>query len=419
MTKREIFQISRRFVSALAIAAVLAASFSFLLMTNNASAVTRTWDGGGGDANWSTDANWSDNTEPGTSDIATFDGTCAANCSPTIDATISVGGINMATGYAGTITMAAGVDVTVGDSDFILVAGTFTGGTGTLTLGTSGINAVDFTMTGGTFTSPTTVSFTTQGHTTIDVSSSVTFTNMIINKSNEAYIIAVASGDTVTVTSDLTLTNGILNGPGVVSVQGNITQASTADLGTGTVDFGAAGAQTYTINGGSGPKLRLDSAADASDTLVMSAAGTLYGLELTSGFSGTMGISNSGNFTLTIDYGGYSQAAGTFPGGTFTLTLGTGTINNHNFTITGGTFTSPTTVSFVTQANVTIDVNSSVTFTNMTVNKSSLGYFVTIASGDTVTVTSDLTLTDGGLNGPGTVTVNGNITQASTADLGT
>lgn len=150
---RKIFTKTSRAVSVLLTVMVVTVSLGLLFVPyHRAFAATRTWDGGGGDANWS------DNTETGTSDIANFDGTCVSNCSATVDTAVSVAGLIMASGYSGTITMGGSNNLTIGTSDYTQAAGIFTGGTGTLTLPSATTNA-DFTKTGGTFNSPTTMTF--------------------------------------------------------------------------------------------------------------------------------------------------------------------------------------------------------------------------------------------------------------------
>lgn len=109
-----------------------------------------TWTGKGGNANWSTAGNWSTGAVPGSGNVAIFDAdaatTCGANCSPTIDSNISVAGINMKTGYGGTISQGAHT-ITVGTSGWTMAAGTFAGGSLDITV------YGDFTLTGGSFTS--------------------------------------------------------------------------------------------------------------------------------------------------------------------------------------------------------------------------------------------------------------------------
>ena len=400
-------------------------SFAF---PSRSEAVTRTWDGGGadgtcggaaGDGNkWSCTLNWSDDTVPGSSDVATFDATSTKNA--TIDASFggSVSGVNIASGYTGIITQAR--SLTVGDSDYTQADGTFAMSTFTMTMGGDGS---DFIKTGGTFNEETgTVEFTGSSSSTINITTSETFYNLIVNIAAANSGLAISAGDTVIVTNDLTLTDGHLSGTtGIVEVQGHITQASTFNNtttnNTATIDFGGAGAQTYTINGGNGPKLRLDSAADASDTLILNADGALYGYEMTSDFSGTAGTTYNG-FTLTIDVGDFTQAAGTFDAPT-TMIFHANNSSGANFIKTGGTFNEGTgTVQFGGSGNSdssTIDVATSETFYNIIVNVSEAGKGLAISAGDTVIVTNDLTLTDGHLSGTtGVVEVQGNITQAST-----
>lgn len=58
----------------------LAALAAAMLLSSSAPAATRSWDAGGGAAtDWTTDANWSSNIEPGVSDIAVFDRGAAFN----------------------------------------------------------------------------------------------------------------------------------------------------------------------------------------------------------------------------------------------------------------------------------------------------------------------------------------------------
>ncbi|MCK5178485.1 MAG: DUF2341 domain-containing protein, partial [Candidatus Omnitrophica bacterium] len=123
---------------------------------------TVTWDGGGGgDTDWSTPANWTNNTVPTAGDIAVFDNTSDNNC--VIDAEIAVGGIDINAGYDGAISQGANI-VTV--SHFEQDAGTFTGGSAAININsnfvlgagaftaTSGTTTISgsFTKTGGTFT---------------------------------------------------------------------------------------------------------------------------------------------------------------------------------------------------------------------------------------------------------------------------
>ena len=60
-----------------------------------------TWDGGGGagDNNWSTAANWSGDSVPGSSDNVTFDGTSTKAC--TVDSAATMYSLTISSGYTG------------------------------------------------------------------------------------------------------------------------------------------------------------------------------------------------------------------------------------------------------------------------------------------------------------------------------
>jgi hypothetical protein len=392
---------------------------AFLGNPGAASAVTRTWDGGGVTNNWSEDANWSGDTEPGVNDLATFDGTSTKNA--TIDTAISVGGITVNSGYTGVITQDPGNTVTVGTQNFVVSAGTFTGGNSTITItGSLTISGGSFTSTSGNLSltgnftvssgsfEPSTGTMTAVGGTsTWNVVTTETVNNMTVAKNNGSSLF-ISSGDTIVVAGTLTLTDGFLE-TGTIDTRGNTTQASTFDGWDTVIDFGDDGvAQTYTINGGTGPHLRLDSAADANDSIVYAAAATVRLFTVTSGFSGTVPISNPSNFTLT--FLNWSQSGGTFNGGAYTMNL-----NGGSFIIgSGATFNAPTTV-VATSTGTTWDINVSQTFTNLTLGPFTVS--LTLSSGDTLVTTGTLTL-NGALSG-GTINAQGNVVQNSGSGAGT
>lgn len=400
---------------------VVATLFFFLFVTQ-AQAATLTWDGGGSTNNWSEDANWSSNTEPGASDLANFTG--ASTKAATIDASINVGGIDINAGYSGTITQAAGQTVTIGSGDFDISNGTFTGGNSDITCG----SGCSFAITGGTFTSTTanltlgdTFSITsgtfgestgtvtvTSAAQTWDVVTTETFNNFVINKTDAAAL-TISTSDTFVITGTLTLTEGAVNGPtGTLDVRGNVSQASTFDGGTAVVSFGDnAVNQTYTINGGTSPTIKLDNASDASDSVTMAAAATISTLQMTSDFSGAIPLSNASNFTLTFD--SWSQAAGTYNA------AAQSSWNMVDFDISGGTLTLPALVT-ATGATAGWDVNSSQTFTALTVNKSNTAN-LNIGTGDTFVISGALTLTNGAVT-TGILDVRAGVTVGSGYDSG-
>ena len=110
-------------------------------------AIGITWTGATGDHLWATAGNWTNNNVPGASDIALFNGKCAAaNCDVNIPSGLSVKGFRIESSYTGTITQPSGISFTVGTGGWIQNGGTFAGGN----------SAITFTqymkLTGGTFT---------------------------------------------------------------------------------------------------------------------------------------------------------------------------------------------------------------------------------------------------------------------------
>ena len=122
----------------------MAALFIFLI-PDSAKAATLYWVGGNGDSvntnanDWSTtdpgacnDGGGDAGAVPGASDIAVFDADCDNNA--VIDSAWSVSGININSGYTGTVTQGAGNTLTVGTDNYTQADGTFTGGDSAVTI---------------------------------------------------------------------------------------------------------------------------------------------------------------------------------------------------------------------------------------------------------------------------------------------
>jgi hypothetical protein len=135
-----IFSVSR-LLARLTLAALLSQVFLPF-----AFAMTRTWDGGGTDAKWTTAANWSGDIAPAAGDTALFDTTSAKDAQ--IPTAVSINSLILNSGYLGTVTQSGGITLTIGTGSFIQGGGTFKGGTGYTVINGS------LTQTGGTFTAP-------------------------------------------------------------------------------------------------------------------------------------------------------------------------------------------------------------------------------------------------------------------------
>src|SRR5260221_4878030 len=118
---------------------------------------TVTWDGGGGTNNWSDCVNWTSNTCPGATDDVVFDGTSTKNA--TIDASFTgtINSFSINSGYTGTITQSRSLTSLTGSTGFAQQAGTYSGGSQTLNIGSFSIN-------GGTFNAPSSLNVGTTNY---------------------------------------------------------------------------------------------------------------------------------------------------------------------------------------------------------------------------------------------------------------
>lgn len=420
-----------------------------LFFVMSASAAVVTWDGGGlSDTLWSNCNNWTSNTCPTSSDIATFDVTSITNTTigTTLTGATAPAGIDINVGYTGVITQNAGVSITIGASNFDQAAGTFTGGDSSITINGS------FTLSSGTFTSTSGI-LSVQGnwtHTaggtfshnngtlrgigstdaTYNFATTETFYNFVLDKTNN-YQHTISSGDTMLVNNAVTLTEGRLQGTGTIEVKSTVSFASTYDHGSANWKFSGTGDQTLTlydtddnING----SVTVDKASGAfllGSALTLDCGGTVCNFTITQGTVNLSGFDfrsndftlSSGTFTtgaatvdvdddLTLTDGIFNASTGTTRlGGDFTHISGTGTFSHNN-----GTFI------FDTGQDQTINVSTSETFYNVTMDKGN--FLQTISAGDTIVVTGALNLTNGRF-GTGTIQAQGSVTVAPTYDSDT
>lgn len=358
-------------IRALSQKAVLLSAFlivALYLIIAPVSGASITWDGGGSDNDWSTCENWSGDVCPTDADIAIFDGTSTKDA--TIDASFGgeVSGLQINSGYSGTITMAR--SLTVGSDDFSQATGTFAMGSETLTL-----NTADFTISGGTYDDGTGTVVFDGNASSFDINTSLTLYNVTVETNNAFQPVTIASGDTLTVVGTLTFTTGAIDGPGSLEMEGSSTVVgSTGTKGTAVVEYLIAGNQTITGSGGWIPGMLVNKPSDS--------------------------LTQSGD--VKVFSADFELQSGTYVVGANTFTLDTA-----DFTISGGTFTSTSsTVVFDGNAQ-TFDVNTSLTLNNVTFDTATSSQPVTIASGDTMVVTGTLTFNTGKVDGPGSLEMEG------------
>lgn len=240
------------------------------IIVRSTQGATYTWDGEGTDITcpgneygWSCADNWSSNTVPTASDIAQFNNTSDKNA--TVDASFagSVAGVTVASGYDGTITQAAALQV--GSSHFSQAAGTWdTDGfaitvvsDGNFTVSAGSMDATgstisterNFTHSGGSLiSSGATLNFTSSGFTdsSIMTCSGIFSGTVDIQKDDESSSTAgsftLSSGCTITLVASV-ITKGAITNNGImyatnINTQDNFTQAANATtIMSGTLTF--------------------------------------------------------------------------------------------------------------------------------------------------------------------------------------
>lgn len=400
--------------------------FEFGGETDTAFNGTVTWDGGGGDNNWSTCENWTGDVCPAPADDVVFDGTSTKDA--TLDTATTVRRININSGYTGTVTQSDSADLTV-TNFFSQATGTFVGGQATTTYNHN------FTISGGTYTAASTTYFDNSSVSarTININSTQTFEDVIFDAGFNFLDWSISSGDTLTV-NDLRFEDRVEVQGGTINVLGDIS-VNTIDGTVGgntVVDLGSASVQTITFqnHGSAMSQLRLDSADDASDVVDVNGNSDIEfgGFITTSDFSGTFSLTNATSGTSVYVTGGVGEF--TLSGGTVTGGSETWHIVSDPFTInSGATFNAPSTTRFYANVGTShnIDVNSTQTFEDVIFESNSGVRWWAIASGDTLTV-DELTFEDfGGEVSGGTINVLGDISVntvsgteggSATVDLG-
>ena len=373
--------------------------FLFLLTCTIASplyAAIITWDGGGGDNNWDTCANWDNaDTCPGTADVATFNGTSSK--AATINVAVDVAGIDIQAGYLATITQGAGNTLTVGTSNFNQAGGTFTGGDSTID------SDGTFTLSGGTFTSTSgnwrqsgnlTLSGGTFNHNSGNLTlfrdsktvntGTAQFYNVLIDISNTNTLTISGTFD---INGNLTVSNvGRVNG-GVITIAGDLIATDSSSTPGGSVTYRLDGnaAQTLMVDdvGGSGALASIDIAQGVSGTLLIKDNIIIDGQDDWI-YTSSSNV-DAGTSTVTFGVLGLSVNSGPMTFNNVALTM-----NSNTLTVIG-----------------TMDVNG-----NLTINSTSG------IAGGTIAVAGDVITLDSTVINNGTILFDGGLDQSLSAGGG-
>jgi hypothetical protein len=383
-----------------------------------------------------------------------------------LDINVSVGGIRMQTGYTGQLQL-NGFSLTVGGSDLDIQSGslicgtgnvtlngtTVLGGTGLINLGSgnaaftqtftqnggsfngnnASISFTGITLTGGVFTSSSgkiTVSNTFTMNTPANfahnngaveitgnnndditlsgaVNTSINFFKLIINKPVNTNFMGITGGDTVIVYDSAILINGGMNGGGVLNAKGNLWVQSTFDGNNNPVRMEGSGTSRLisdrSIGISSGASLVVNKVNTGDSLLIIrsSGSGTITDGQTGNAFTITRGIvAYPQNNRVQMNYNSLTiQANGRFVATADSLF----NAGSHN-TSAGGSFVHNNGVYVFTGGNRTYDVAAVPdTFYHVMLNKSGGADNLDFASGDSMVIRQNLTITDGQLNGTGTI----------------
>lgn len=365
---------------------------SLLPIPSSVEAASKYWIGPAGgnvsdNANWSTTSGGSnDTTAPGSSDVAIFDGGNNNNAFFNSSFGGTIDGIQVSSTYAGTVTLQRSISLVSGH--FIQAGGTFSLGSSTMTMGTNA-STLNFTVTGGTFDSASgTLALGGTGTQTYTTSGELNLYNLTINKA--AGTVTIATTTALVVTNNFNFTNmgNAFNGSGYIEMRGATTTVGTGGSGNLVVRYLISGDQSIVSSGGS-----------ITGLLINKPSGTVFQ-----------------NGALSVSAGGFSLQSGTYNLVTSTITIGTNA-TGANFTVTSGTLSMTTGgLAFGSLGPSLVTVPTSLAVYDLTVNKGA--GTVTVSSSQTLVVTNSLTLTNGTVDGPGFIEMQGTTTTVASGSDG-
>ncbi|MFH1602072.1 MAG: hypothetical protein ABIB61_03900 [Candidatus Shapirobacteria bacterium] len=338
-----------------------------IFFAKSASAANRYWVGGSDGANTNNTANWSASSGnacglgggasvPGSSDVAIFNPDCTNGA--TINSALNVAGMDINTGYTGTIAQASGITITVGSSDWIQDAGDFNGGDAYIDVND------DFTLNSGADFTSTSNELKVSGNLTINSAAIFTHNSGIITFDGSFSKAMACGGKTF---------NAINFSKGIYTM----TVGSDCTLPVAGTDPTSSGI----VNNGS---------------IIVTGDWTINGnYTSNTGCSLTM----SGN---TLDVQALVLNAGTFPTGITTLYL-SGNLDN-----SGNLLPNNIDLTLDGLSNTILTSCGTATFNSVNIDKGSLGYTVTVASNCTLPIAGTDPSNTGKVVNNGEIIIDGN-----------
>ena len=369
--------------------------FFALLLSVNTYATKRYWRGTGATKNWNTTTNWAatsggatGSSVPASTDSVYFDSGGDSTC--TVNATISIKYLNIASSYTHTISQGA-FAITIGTSGAVLSGGTFSGGS--LGITDNGV----FTLSGTNFTSTSNILTINNGNYNY---TSGTFTH---NNGKVKYL------GTISVTGSTTFYDLEIGTASVITLSGS----STFDVNH---TFTQSGASNVQINTGT---LNLKGDINQTNTYANSGGGT-----------GTLNICGTGSQTFSGQSSSGNYALGWLCN--VKINKSSGTLYLKDIIVIGGTWeyvagtvditTYTNSVSFPAAGGATNIVKGKQTLSNLIVTNTT----VTVNSGDTLTLSGGITTNGnaatgygGIINLHGDITLNNTFSATATGGTGT
>ena len=230
--------------------------------TFSGGATRRIWGGGSNFTgnSYSTATNWTGDTVPTSSEVAVFCGIETTDCH--IDANTSVAGLEIGSGYSGTVIQDSTRTLTIGSTGYTQTSGTFSGGDAAMSTSTFSLSGGTFTSTSGTLSVSST--FTVTGGTFAHNEGTVTFGGLTADITTGGITFKDVNfthsiNDTKTLIDDMDI-DGNLNyaltsgGAGYIVASGTRTVTLEGNFLTQPWDsrtLGAAGSINLILNGGS------------------------------------------------------------------------------------------------------------------------------------------------------------------------
>ncbi|MCK4945697.1 MAG: hypothetical protein KAS59_05500, partial [Alphaproteobacteria bacterium] len=318
---------------------------------------TITWDGSAS-TDWNTAANWDLNRQPIELDDVVIPLSGVTN-EPTLSDVYTIGSLILASGRTLTcnsnLTVVNNVDV---DATLDLNTTTFTVG-----------GSIDFTN--GTIQEDTsTILLNPSSGTKTLTTDTETLNNLTINDEGGGATLELQ--DTLTLSGNLTLTNGTLDtNDEALSINGNTTIAGgTLKTGTGIITFGDASGDTVTISSGA-----LEIESDNTTTDIVKNAGTWTNSGGTITYNAATGVTTnllsslSSYYNLTLNSLGstYTSDGAITAANDLTLTNGTLDTSTNNLTLTGNLLINGGTLN-ASNASCDLDIGGNVTVSSGTLS---------------------------------------------------